>query len=271
MNTNRLKPVFIAMITLSNLFSHAQTPTDYDGVNKKYIETDTELNNVYNRLKSKLSKDKQKELRISELAWIKERSKRCYGGPDNFANKPIPLDALIRWTNENLKRIEALKEMMGQKEIDQDTTKTDLANNDFNIKKFKQLVSETQQSRLNSIFDKINLITMYWNKNANAYVMECLKRAMTGEEEDFNFIDNFFSEQAYNRYVAQVISFRRVAERFPPPYSRDEIRSILDVAFRDLYHWYKDNPKATRYIATTHDFKEAYNLDMLVNRYKKKD
>lgn len=53
---------------------------DFDGLyclNKVYIETDAELNQVYKELASRLASEGKSKLKETQLAWIAERNSSC--------------------------------------------------------------------------------------------------------------------------------------------------------------------------------------------------
>ena len=66
-------------------FSHAnsvcdQPRDDFDGLyclNKVYQQADTDLNQVYKKLASKLDADGKKSLKRGQLAWIEARNENC--------------------------------------------------------------------------------------------------------------------------------------------------------------------------------------------------
>jgi uncharacterized protein YecT (DUF1311 family) len=84
--TTPMKPLLLAAsLLLTSVSTFAQQNCDkprddFDGLyclNKIYIETDAELNEVYKELAPRLPAEGKSKLKESQLAWIEERNSSC--------------------------------------------------------------------------------------------------------------------------------------------------------------------------------------------------
>ena len=107
-----MKKIICFSLLLISSFCIAQTGEK--GLSSEYKKADTELNNVYNKLKNKLGSVDKKALIEAQKAWLKFRDSNCKfiskeeseGGI--IANK-MKIDCL---TQSTLERTKELKEML---------------------------------------------------------------------------------------------------------------------------------------------------------------
>lgn len=111
------KLLAVGLIILSSplLADNCDKPRDdFDGLyclNKVYQEADNELNKAYGELRTLLKKQEQKQLKKTQVAWIKQRNKACSLRKENqfFVSLGCTTVMTVKRTNEIRDRIRECK------------------------------------------------------------------------------------------------------------------------------------------------------------------